>query len=216
MKCVGILGGMGPEATVELMARVIRATPASDDADHVPLLVDQNPQVPSRIARLIEGRGEDPLPVLIRMAQRLQAAGAEALAMPCNTAHHYAAGVAAAVDIPFLNMLEAAEARLAPGAVGLLASPAVRLAGVFDAVLAGREVWHPPEDQALGLIRQIKSDGATDAARETFAEMIALAPVPQVLVACTEFSLVAPQGRDTVVDALDALVDQIVRFAQSG
>ncbi len=87
-RTVGILGGMGPEATVLLMQKVIAAVPARDDSDHVPLIVDQNSQVPSRIRRLIEGVGEDPAPVLAAMARRLEAAGAEALAMPCNTAHH--------------------------------------------------------------------------------------------------------------------------------
>src|SRR5699024_6094263 len=74
LRRVGILGGMGPEATVLLMSRVIAATPAKDDADHIPLIVDQNPQGPSRIARLIEGIGADPAPVLAAMARRLEVA----------------------------------------------------------------------------------------------------------------------------------------------
>ncbi|MGB4909635.1 MAG: aspartate racemase, partial [Tabrizicola sp.] len=59
MRRIGILGGMGPQATLLLMQKLIDAVPAADDADHIPLLVDQNPQVPSRIRRLIEGTGED-------------------------------------------------------------------------------------------------------------------------------------------------------------
>lgn len=87
---VRILGGMEPEATALLMSRIITATSARDDAIHVPLIVDQTPQGPSRIAALVEGTGRDPAPVLAAMARRLEGAGAEALAMPCNTAHHYA------------------------------------------------------------------------------------------------------------------------------
>ena len=60
MKTVGILGGMGPEATILLMQKCLDTTDAKDDADHIPLIVHQNPQVPSRIAALIEGTGEDP------------------------------------------------------------------------------------------------------------------------------------------------------------
>jgi aspartate racemase len=89
---IGILGGMGPEATVLQMSRLITATPAQDDADHIPLIVDTNTQVPSRVAALIEGGGTDPAPVLAAVAKRLEEAGAGALAMPCNTAHHYAPG----------------------------------------------------------------------------------------------------------------------------
>jgi aspartate racemase len=69
------------------------------------LIVDQNPQVPSRIRRLIEGTGEDPAPVLAAMARRLEGAGAEALAMPCNTAHHFADAIRAAAGVPFLDMV---------------------------------------------------------------------------------------------------------------
>ncbi|MEY3003812.1 MAG: hypothetical protein RLZZ491_988 [Pseudomonadota bacterium] len=226
MRRIGILGGMGPEATVLLMQKIIAAVPARDDADHVPLIVDQNSQVPSRIAHLIEGTGPDPAPVLVAMAQRLQAAGAEALAMPCNTAHHYADDIRRAVGIPFLDMVQASAqaARAALGAggkVGLLASPAVAQVGLFDRVLGdiGLTVIHPADGAAmLGAIRAIKSQGPHDAARATLraasGALLAQGAAVQ-LIACTEFSLipdaVAPAVR--AIDTLDVLVGEIVRFA---
>jgi aspartate racemase len=105
---IGILGGLGPEATILLQRKLVEAIPADDDRDHIPLLIDTNPQVPSRIANLIEGTGDSPAPVLANMARRLQHAGAKALAMPCNTAHHFAGAITQAVDIPLLNMVELA------------------------------------------------------------------------------------------------------------
>ena len=75
---VGIIGGMGPEATADLMRRVIAKTPASDDQDHVHLIVESNPKIPSRIAHLIEKTGMDPTPELVRIAQNLERAGAQA------------------------------------------------------------------------------------------------------------------------------------------
>ena len=105
-RILGILGGMGPQATILLMQKVLEAVPAEDDADHIPLIVDQNPQVPSRIRHLIEGTGDDPAPVLADMARRLVAGGATALAMPCNTAHHYLPAIRSAVRVPFLDMVE--------------------------------------------------------------------------------------------------------------
>ncbi|UYV36493.1 aspartate/glutamate racemase family protein [Rhodobacteraceae bacterium D3-12] len=105
-KTIGVLGGMGPEATILMMSRLLAATPASDDADHIPLLVDSNTQVPSRIAHLIEKTGEDPTPALVAMAQRLAAGGAAFLAMPCNTAHSYYPAIAGSVQVPVLNMVE--------------------------------------------------------------------------------------------------------------
>ena len=78
MRRVGILGGMRPQATILLMQKVLASVVARDDADHIPLIVDQNPQVPSRIAYLLDGAGEDPGPALAAMARRLVAGGAEA------------------------------------------------------------------------------------------------------------------------------------------
>jgi len=225
---VGILGGMGPEATILLQQKIVDAVPARDDADHVPLLVDMNPQVPSRIAHLIEGTGEDPGPVLAAMARRLEAAGAEALAMPCNSAHHYADAIRGAVSVPFLDMVDLAGAQAAErlgrkARVGLLASPAVRMTGLYEAALGARgldTLW--PEDDApmLAAIRAIKADGPTEGARATVAaaaEELAARGAGLLFVACTEFSLIADQlaAPVPVVDTLDILVREIVTFARS-
>lgn len=211
MRTVGILGGMGPEATVDLMARLIRAVPAGDDAGHVPLLVDQNTAVPSRIARLVEGRGEDPGPVLALMAQRLAGAGAQALAMPCNTAHHWADAVRAA-GVPFIDMvaLAAAAARVRGGRIVVLGSPALRIAGVYDLPLVGADFAYAGD---LDLIRAVKRDGATPATRAAFARLVAGTRADVILVACTEYSLVAaPDAR--LLDSVDVLVAAILRFAR--
>jgi aspartate racemase len=225
-RVVGILGGMGPEATVLLMQKVIAAVPAKDDADHVPLIVDQNPQVPSRIKRLIEGTGEDPGPVLAAMARRLEGAGAEALAMPCNTAHHFADAVRGAANLPFIDMvaLSVARARTLAGegaTVGILASPAVRRVGLFDRPMAAAgltPLYAADEAATLGAIRSIKGRGPTDAARETMKaasdELLSRGARVQ-MVACTEFSLIAEAvaAGVTAFDTLDVLVEEIVAFS---
>lgn len=225
-RTVGILGGMGPEATVLLMQKVIAAVPAQDDADHVPLIVDQNPQVPSRIRRLIEGTGEDPGPVLAAMARRLEGAGAEALAMPCNTAHHFAGHVREAAGVPFLDMvaLSVAKARALAGkgaVVGILASPAVRRVALFDGPMAEAgltPLYAADEEATLGAIRSIKANGPTETAREVLrtasGELLARGARVQ-MVACTEFSLIADAVADgvTAFDTLDVLVDAIVSFS---
>ncbi len=228
MRPVGVLGGMGPEATVLFMSRVLAAVDAQDDADHVPLLVDQNPQVPSRIKAILEGRGEDPGPVLAAMAQRLEGAGARALVMPCNTAHHFAPQMRAAVDIPFLDMVEMAAARaaaLAPGgALGLLGSPALAEARVFDGPVAAQGLRIVPladPGAMLATIRSIKARGPQpgDVARlSAEAEAMAAAGAGAICICCTEFSLVAGDisAPVPVFDALDLLVEATVRFARDG
>jgi len=223
---VGILGGMGPQATILLMQKVLDAVQATDDADHIPLIVDQNPQVPSRIRRLIEGEGEDPGPVLADMARRLVAGGAEALAMPCNTAHHYAPAVREAVTVPFLDMVELSVARAAHlagpgGKLGILASPAVRKIGLFDAPLArfGVQAVYPEDEAALlAAIRQIKAQGAgpeaTAVLRVASEGLLRRGAVVQ-MIACTEFSLLTGATAEgaTSFDTLDVLVEAIRTFA---
>lgn len=222
---VGILGGMGPQATVLLMDRLIAATPARDDADHIPLIVDQNPQVPSRIRFLIEGTGEDPAPTLAAMAKRLEAAGATALAMPCNTAHHFADAIRSATALPFLDMVAASVARacaLSDGRpVGILGSPALRRIGVFDRAFAGTGVpilWPDDEGAMLDAIRAIKAGGAPDAPQAALQTASAglLARGAQVqMIACTEFSLIQkPTVTGTLpLDTLDVLVGLVRDFA---
>lgn len=211
MRKIGILGGMGPEATIALMARIVALVLAEDDGDHIPLIVDQNPQVPSRIAHLIHGTGPDPTPVLVEMARGLERAGAQALALPCNTAYAYKQAIQDAVSIPFLDMIEASSRALPDGPVALMASPAVRKVGVFDAVLKGREVQHLDPELALALIRKLKTEGIN---KDTIAGYSALCDSVGdafPLVACTEFSLVA-KGRG--IDTLDVLSRLCVDFSQ--
>jgi len=221
---IGILGGMGPRATVELMQRVIAATPAVDDGDHIHLLVDNNPKVPSRIAALLEGGGEDPLPELKRMAQNLQRAGATALAIACNTAHLYARQIESTVEIPLLDMIELSAERIAGmprdnRRVGLLASTAVINTRLYETALAKQDlqVVHPRrQDDLMEVIRTIKA-GSVEPVRDRFSAIageLASTGVDTLLVACTELSIVcdAHQTGLAVVDSLDVLVDEIVKM----
>lgn len=226
MRRVGILGGMGPEATILVMQKVLQAVRAADDSDHVPLIVDQNTQVPSRIRHLVERTGADPAPVLADMARRLVFGGAEALAMPCNTAHYYAPAIRAAVAVPFLDMIELACDRAGSlagpgGRIGILASPAVRKVGLFEQQLAARgltAVYADDGPALLAAIRRIKAEGPNEAARETLHAVSAglMAQDCNVqMIACTEFSLIADAVADGAIafDTLDCLVEEIVAFA---
>lgn len=225
MKPVGILGGMGPEATILLMQKVLDAVVAGDDADHVPLIVHQNPQVPSRIRALIEGGGDDPAPVLAAMARDLERAGAVALAMPCNTAHHYAGAVRGASSLPFLDMLSlTGRALKARGArrVGMLASPATRKVGAFDGIFAAHglePVWTADEDAMLALIRAVKAGERPEKLRPGLRDLAeAMGGADHWLVACTELSLMTDvlDGGPGWTDSLDCLVDAVVRMARDG
>lgn len=227
-KVVGILGGMGPEATILLQQRVLAKIQARDDSDHLPLLIDMNPQVPSRIAHLLEGGDVDPGPYLADMARNLQDAGATALGMPCNTAHHYATAIEGATSIPLLNMVktaveEAAKRVPKSAALGILGSPAVRDTGVFSPDiqrLGLTELWPDRADDLLVAIRQIKAHGPTSISRKILtdcAQNLIDKGASLLIIACSEFSLMAqdvcPIG--ATLDTVDVLVDAIYQHTKS-
>jgi aspartate racemase len=221
-RIVGIIGGMGPEATVDLMRRVIVKTPAQDDHDHVHLIVENNPKIPSRIAHLIEGTGADPTPELIRIAQNLERAGAQALAMPCNTAHAYGEAIARAVGIPLLDMVARSVQHIAtlhPKArVGVLASSAVFKIGLYEKAMmaAGLTSLMPPRQaEVMELIKAVKRGETGEAAQQLLAELaLDLANRTEViLIACSELSVIAGAVTVPYVDSLDVLAADIIRFA---
>ena len=223
---LGVLGGMGVEATIELLKRVHAATDAEDDQDHVPMLVDLNPQVPSRIRHLIEKDGENPGPEISEMAKRLENAGAAALVMPCNSAHYYADFIENSVAVPLLNMPQLTCMQIAaliePGSqVGILASPATNQTGLFDAFLkqVGLIAMYPEDETpVLSSIRRIKKKGpATEdlTLLERECEQLIARGASGIIVGCTEFSLLSNRISASVpiVDALDVLVDEIIAFS---
>jgi aspartate racemase len=221
-RVVGIIGGMGPEATVDLMRRVIAKTPANDDQDHVHLLVESNPKIPSRIAHLIDGTGTDPTPELIRIAVNLQRAGADALAIPCNTAHAYAHSIRRGVSIPLLDMVELTVEQIARSRrvarVGLLASSAVLATELYAKAFAnhGIAIVHPDrQDEVMALIKAVKR-GDTGASVQAALGRLALdlaGGADALLIGCSELSVISAGITAPFVDSLDVQAQAIVNFA---
>ena len=225
---VGILGGMGPEATVELMRRIVARTPAQKDQDHIRCVVDQNGQVPNRVTS-IKGTGTPAGPVLADMARRLAAWGVDMLCMPCNTAHYYLDDIKAAAPLPFVDMLESTAARVRerfPEAkrAAVLCTVGTRETGLYEDRLArhGIEAVYPPamqQEMLTGIIAAVKAGDTGPAVREDFMRVIAFMHeqgAPVCIAACTELSVICPGSEQApdVVDALDALVDTIIAKAQ--
>lgn len=160
-KTVGVIGGMGPAATVDLYAKIIQCTAATTDQEHLHVLIDSNTQIPDRTGAILNGGG-DPLPALIETAQRLERAGAEVLAISCNTAHWYYNGIQGAVSIPVLHMIAETAAYIRqffPGAarVGLMATDGTLYTGLYERALAaeGLFVLQPDPEQQVQLMRSI-------------------------------------------------------------
>lgn len=224
---VGVLGGMGPEATVDFMAKVIALTRAERDQDHVRMLVEHNPKVPNRQAAIASG---DPAVgrVLADMARRLEAAGADFLVMPCNSAHAFADAIREATSVPFVNIIDETVAdvgRVLPAArrVGLLQPVGLQQAGLYEAALAGAGYLPVclPGAELARLMRLIHRIKAGDKHREVAHGVAASAAALQgdgaevILAACTEIPLVLRSAdvRVPLIASTDVLARRAVELA---
>ena len=227
-KTVGVLGGMGPAATLDFFARVLAASNAKRDRDHIRLIIDCNPHVPDRNAA-VAGTGPSPAPALIAMARGLQAAGAELLVMPCNTAHAVFDEIKAATDLPTISIIDVTvetvhNARPQPHSVGLLATTGCIDADLYQSALAkfGIEALVPQgsaRDRFMQVLARIKSG---DTGAGTKAEMIAVAQTlidagaETIIAGCTEVPLVlSPEDISVpVVNSTDCLVQATITAAR--
>lgn len=205
-RLIGILGGMGPEATLDLYHHIISLTPAKRDQDHIRVLIYSNPKIPNR-TEAIAGNGESPLSYLIESAKLLERGGAGVIAIPCNASHHFLPEIQAQVNIPILDMIAATCARLSellPGvkAAGLIATLGTIQSGVYHKVLsrAGIELLTPDEGDQRAVqagIARVKAGEHNRSTGEVFHSVgrrLVKAGANAVILGCTEVPLVFNPG----------------------
>ena len=224
-KVLGIIGGMGPAATCDLMEKIIALTAAACDQEHIHMVSDVNTDIPDRTAAILRG-GEDPVCQLVQSAKRLETAGADFLVMPCNTAHFFYDRLAAQVDIPILHMPRLAAAALKKAGVkkvGVLATDGTIQSGVYAAALAAlgiEPVYPEPEHQAM--VMALIYEGVK--ARKLPLEAVPVAQLleslrqkgaEKFLLACTELPIAfAALGiRQDCLDPTRALALAAVEYA---
>ncbi|MEK6266085.1 MAG: amino acid racemase [Clostridium sp.] len=225
-KTLGIIGGMGPLATVELFKKIVCHTNATCDQDHIRVLIDNNTSIPDRTENII-GEGEDPKKYLIESAQKLQSMGANYLIMPCNTAHYFYKDIIKEIEIPFLNMIEETANIILKRyplikKIGLLATKGTCCSGVYDDVfsLHGIELVKPYGDEqkhVTDLIYGIK-EGVQDVDLTGFYETVESMGnhgVHLFILGCTELSVAYEKYKlkGNYVDPLSILAMGAIAFA---
>jgi aspartate racemase len=221
---VGVLGGMGPAATVDFYAKLIDETPAGRDQDHLPVVIWADPRVPDRSARLL-GAAADPRPWLRRGIKALRQAGCDLLAVPCNTAHAFVPALAADAGMRLVSIVDVtAEAIAASGVdvVGLLATTGTVRSCLYADALEERGVAVIAPDKAdqqlvMNTIAAVKagSCGPADApALAAVARRLAARGAEQVVAGCTELVLAVPEGDLSlpVIDPARLLARRIVEL----
>jgi aspartate racemase len=233
---VGILGGMGPAATADFFAKLVAATPARTDQDHLQVLLWSDPLVPDRSDALLD-RGPDPTARLLCGVRLLTEGGARLIAVPCNTAHAFlgpADPVGVAVrqaGVEIVSMIdetarEVAAIRPRIGRVGLLATTGTVRAGLYQGSLARRDIetimpTKAEQDRVAAAIRRVKAGlpggAAGAAAADVFAaagERLVARGARALIAGCTEIPLVYGGARAPVpvVDPGEVLAAAVVRY----
>ena len=225
---LGILGGMGPAATVDLMRRIVALTPAQQDDEHIPMIVSCDPRIPS-LGRAILEDGESPLTAMTSRLRLLEASGAQCIAIACHAAFHWYDELKAQTRVPIIHMADAVcdalDSRVRPGqSVGLMAAASTLRSGYYQRKFEQRNfpcVVLPAQESERYVfegIRCVKANRLSEAAalfRQAVAGIVARG-ASTVVLACTEIpvALDAVPGDDheICIDGTDALACACIRW----
>lgn len=227
MKIIGIIGGMGPAATIDLYKKIVENTPAEKDQEHIHVIIDSYPQIEDRTGYIIHG-GKNPAPKLIESAKRLEAAGADALIMPCNTAHYFAKDIEKEVNIPLIHIVKCSAEAVKNNypktkKIGLIATTGTIKAGVYGNILKeyGFETIDLPEkieNNIMDCIYKGVKAGKTEEYSKLFQQCvdeITDLGADLLIAGCTEIPLLMPYVKTKlpVIDATYELASAAVKFA---
>ena len=227
-KVIGILGGMGTEATVDLYAKIALHSNAKVDQDHFHIIVDSNPKIPSRQAAILEG-GEDPTSAMCETARNLEKAGADFLVIPCNTAHVFLSPVKQSVKIPILSIVEETVHAVLDQfpeleKVGLMGSTAIVSTGLYSGAFEekGISTTVPTAGAQQLLVEAISAIKAGDKGSRVKAQLqmvvgeLVSRGAQVIILGCTELPLViGSKDIDVpIVDTTEVLALAAIREAR--
>lgn len=222
MKILGVLGGMGPQASVHFYDLLIRTSikkyGVRKNADFPHILIDNIP-----VPDLVKSKEDEERTVAIveEEAQRLKKAGADFLALPCNTMHLYVDRIQQAANLPFISMIEAVVGSVeADGRkkIGLLGSVTTMKSRLYSDLLErkGIKMILPDEEtqEVIGsVIHAVIASEYGEAERYSLGEAIeqlASQGAEGVILGCTELPIVADeiQMQTPIYNSLQILAEE--------
>lgn len=237
-KTIGILGGMGPEATLLLYSLVISKTPAKKDQEHIHVIIDSNPAIPDRTRHLVYGE-ESPIALLKEGALLLEKAGADMILIPCNTAHYFIPQIVESISIPILHMLDLTckhIAQLVSGSagyssnlkipIGILATTGTIRTGLYQKYLEKynlESVLPTEQEQELLVMEAIYGEQGVKAGfheepskiLQQAAAILIQKGAKFIIAGCTEVPLVLTDNMVSVplINSMEVLAQEAVNFA---
>jgi aspartate racemase len=226
-KTVGVLGGMGPYATAAFFQKLVSLTPATRDWEHLRIVIDNNPHIPSRSRHLLYGE-QSPLQGMIETCRKLEAYPVDFIAVPCNSAAVFVAEVQRTIDVPVLNICEiatGATVEALPGArrIAVLGGRVTYDRRTYEPLLIERAREYIDHGEAMqrrleSLIERLKLGAADESVTRDFRDVIdgikREHAADAAILACTEFGCLV--GHDAVLPVVDsslALARHVVALA---
>jgi aspartate racemase len=227
-KTVGVIGGLGPLATVDFFSKLVSATSANTEQDHLHVIIENNPKVPNRHAA-INGTGPDATPYLVQMASNLERAGADFVVMPCNTAHAFQKEIENVLTVPFVSIINEVVIELREkygdlSNIGLMAAEGCLTAQLYQQALKksglNPVVWTEAEiAMFMSTVYRIKADERTEDIRLTLidlANLLTKRGAEVIVAACTEVPLILspPDLEVPLISSTDLLVNRTIAYAR--
>ena len=225
-KSIGILGGMGPLATADLLRKIVLLTKAEKDGDHIRIYIDDNPNIPDRTAAILSG-GESPLPQMRDSLGKLALCGADCIIMPCNTAHYFLPQLQSETEIPFISMLastaKACAQRYAGKCAAVLATKGTLATGLYARALEAEGAAYlipdaAEQDMLMHIIYDVvKASKPRAPETENWTRLLAdmrARGADYFILGCTELPIAAQQigAEGPFVDPTEELARAAIRF----
>lgn len=235
LKKLGVIGGMGPEATSFYYARVIARTKAASDQEHIDMVILSHATMPDRTKAILTGQKEAFLKAITKDAKDLEKLGAANIAIPCNTSHYFLKEIQAATKVPIINMIEESvryvlEEHPDVKKIGIMGTDGTIQAGTYHRAcekyhVAAAAPGQSAQQDVMSLIYDDIKSGKTgdrtkfDRAYDDLMEQ----GCDAVILACTELSVFKEYYPVPIncLDAMDVLVRESIirsgaRFRESG
>ena len=232
LKRCGIIGGLGPSATVDLYRSIVMHTSASKDQDHIRIIIDNHPQIPDRTSAILSN-GESPVPYFLESIDILTKAKVDFIICPCNTAHYFLRQLKSGISVPFIDMIEVTMEFLNKNRIcsaGLLSSAGTLKTGVYQdtAKKYGIEII-APSDKGIEKVTEaiygregIKAGARFEKSQKNKALFLDVIDefmvhnAPSVIMGCTEIPLCLDQNDTsiTLVNPTDLLAKAAIEFAR--
>lgn len=224
-KKLGVLGGMGPMATVDFVKRIVEKSPARSDQEHMSMIISNDPVIPDRTKHILEN-GENPLEKMLKNLMNLKDSGATKVVIPCNTAHYWLDKLSHNERVSFISIIDAVmneASRRQMCRVGVLATNATIQTGIYTNAIEtrGMQAIVPTENEQIQVMEGIYcvKAGQIEQGRrlmEPVFDSLLEKGADGVVLGCTEiplaFDALPADKMAKALDSLDLLADQCVNY----